>query len=200
MDGIVRATTLARGRSSRSHVHCDWRAVRNQHSDPYREHPVSGGAFTVSPGAQVVSVLIRPLAPADEPDWRRLWTAYLAFYETTVPEEIYRTYFERLLGNDPQDYSCLIADVDGRPAGLAHFLFHRHGWRIENVCYLQDLFADPEVRGRGVGRALIEGVYGVADAAGCPQVYWLTQHFNESARRLYDRIGVATPFMKYQRT
>ena len=147
-----------------------------------------------------MSVLIRPLARDDEPDWRRLWTDYLAFYETSVSEGVYRTYFERLLGDDPQDYTCLIADIDGRPSGLAHFLFHRHGWRIENVCYLQDLYADPQVRGRGVGRALIEGVYGASDAAGCPQVYWLTQHFNETARHLYDRIGVATPFIKYQRT
>jgi GNAT superfamily N-acetyltransferase len=146
-----------------------------------------------------VSVVVRPLARTDEAEWRRLWAAYLAFYETTVPEAVYATHFARLLGHDPQDFSGLIAEVDGRPAGLAHYLFHRHGWRIENVCYLQDLYADPEVRGRGVGRALIEAVYAEADRRGCPQVYWLTQDFNAEARRLYDRIGVVTPFIKYQR-
>jgi MoxR-like ATPase/GNAT superfamily N-acetyltransferase len=130
---------------------------------------------------------------------RRLWTAYLEFYESSVPEEVYRVYFERLLGDDPQDFSGLIAEVDGRPVGLTHYVFHRHGWRVENVCYLQDLYADPEVRGRGVGRALIEAVYAEADRRGCPQVYWMTQHFNDDARRLYDRIGVLTPFIKYQR-
>lgn len=142
--------------------------------------------------------LIRPLTRADEADWRRLWTAYLAFYDAGVTEEVYATCFERLLGDDPQDYSCFVAEVDGRPAGLTHFVFHRHGWRIENVCYLQDLYADPEVRGRGIGRALIEAVYAEADRRGCPQVYWMTQHFNHEARRLYDRIGVLTPFIKYQ--
>ena len=147
-----------------------------------------------------MTLAIRPLARADEPEWRRLWTAYLAFYETSLPDKVYRTHFERLLGDDPQDYSCLIAEVDGRPAGLAHFLFHRHGWRIENVCYLQDLWANPEARGRGAGRALIEAVYAEADRRGCPQVYWLTQDFNQTARNLYDRIGVLTPFIKYQRT
>jgi GNAT superfamily N-acetyltransferase len=147
-----------------------------------------------------VTVSIRPLSRADDAEWRRLWTAYLDFYETSLPEDAHRTYFERLLGDDPQDYSGLIAEVDGRPAGLAHFLFHRHGWRIENVCYLQDLYADPEERGRGVGRALIEAVYAEADKRGCPQVYWLTQEFNHEARKLYDRIGVLTSFIKYQRT
>jgi GNAT superfamily N-acetyltransferase len=142
---------------------------------------------------------VRPLQRTDEAEWRRLWTAYLRFYDSAVPEEVYGTYFARLLGDDPQDYAGFIANVDGRPAGLTHFLFHRHGWRIENVCYLQDLYADPDVRGRGVGRALIEAVYAEADRRGCPQVYWLTQTFNADARKLYDRIGTETPFIKYQR-
>ena len=144
-------------------------------------------------------LIVRPLTAADEAEWRRLWTGYLEFYETSVPEEVYRTYFRRLLGDDPQDYHGLIAEVDGRPVGLTHYLFHRHGWRIENVVYLQDLYVDPEVRGTGAGRALIEAVYAAADAAGCPSVYWLTQDFNATARQLYDRIANVTPFIKYQR-
>lgn len=144
-------------------------------------------------------VIVRPLARADDVEWRRLWHDYLAFYETTLPREIYDTYFERLLGDDPRDYRCLIADLDGRRVGLAHYGFHRHGWKLEDTCYLQDLYADPGVRGRGVGRALIEAVYEAADANGTPSVYWTTQHFNTGARQLYDRIGRLTPFIKYER-
>ena len=142
---------------------------------------------------------IRPLTAADKPEWVRLWRAYLAFYETELPQNVYDTYFDRLLGDDPQDFRGLIAEVDGQPVGLTHFVFHRHGWKIENTCYLQDLYADPGVRGQGVGRALIEAVYEAADAAGAPSVYWLTQDFNEDARKLYDRIGTLTPFIKYAR-
>jgi GNAT superfamily N-acetyltransferase len=143
--------------------------------------------------------IIRPLTPADEADWRRLWHDYLAFYETAVPEAVYAATFARLLGSDPQDFSCLIAELDGKPAGLAHYLFHRHGWKIENVCYLQDLFVLPEARGKGTGRALIEGVYAAADRAGAPAVYWLTQEFNHTARQLYDRVARVTPFIRYNR-
>ncbi|MFV0475815.1 MAG: GNAT family N-acetyltransferase [Pikeienuella sp.] len=142
---------------------------------------------------------IRPLAPADNAEWRRLWTGYLEFYGTSVSEEVYQTYWKRLLGDDPQDYSGLIAEADGRAVGLTHYLFHRHGWKIENVCYLQDLYVDPDTRGTGAGRALIEAVYAAADKAGCPTVYWLTQEFNKTARLLYDRIAAETPFIKYQR-
>lgn len=142
---------------------------------------------------------VRPLTRDDEADWRRLWRAYLEFYETEVPEEVYATFFERLLGDNPQDFHGLIAEVDGKPVGLTHYLFHRHGWKIENVCYLQDLYANSDVRGTGIGRALIEAVYQAADAEGAPSVYWLTQDFNTEARKLYDRIGQVSPFIKYGR-
>ncbi|MGA9411240.1 MAG: GNAT family N-acetyltransferase [Roseobacter sp.] len=145
------------------------------------------------------SLIVRPLRASDKPEWARLWEAYLAYYETSRAQEIYDIYFDRLLGDDPQDYSCLIAEVEGKPVGLTHYLFHRHGWSVENTCYLQDLYADPQVRGHGVGRALIEAVYDAADEAGVPSVYWLTQDFNTTARQLYDRIGVKTPFIKYTR-
>ena len=144
-------------------------------------------------------ITVRPLKEEDHADWRRMWTAYLAFYETTVPEEVYEAQWSRLLSDDPHEFNGLIAELDGKPCGLTHYLFHRHGWKVENCCYLQDLYADPEVRGEGVGRALIEAVYAAADEAGSPSVYWLTQDFNHIARRLYDRIGTQTPFIRYNR-
>ncbi len=145
------------------------------------------------------TVKVRPLTRADRSEWGRLWEAYLAFYGTTRPAEIYDTYFERLLGDDPQDFHALVADMDGHLVGLTHFLFHRHGWRVESVCYLQDLYAEPDQRGRGIGRALIEAVYQSADLEGCPQVYWLTQDSNVQARQLYDRVARLSPFIKYDR-
>ncbi|SPH18342.1 hypothetical protein DEA8626_01879 [Defluviimonas aquaemixtae] len=149
--------------------------------------------------AQSEELTIRALRPGDEADWRRMWRAYLEFYKTTRPEEVYATAFERMLSGRPGEFRGLVAEVDGRPVGLAHYLFHRTGWEIAETCYLQDLYAEPEMRGRGVGRALIEAVYEAADAHGAVTVYWLTQDFNAAARRLYDRIGALTPFIKYAR-
>jgi GNAT superfamily N-acetyltransferase len=116
-----------------------------------------------------------------------------------LPEEIYATSFARLVDPAVTDYHGLVALQDGRPVGLAHYIFHRHGWQIEDITYLQDLYVVPETRGTGVGRALIEAVYAAADAAGRPNVYWLTQTFNTTARQLYDRVASATPFMEYRR-
>ena len=146
-----------------------------------------------------MSITIRPLRENDRNAWCRLWTGYLEYYESSVPKEVYETTFARLLGDDPTMPRGLIAERDGKPVGLTHFFFHPHAWRVERVCYLQDLYSAAEARGTGVGRALIEAVYAAADAEGAPSVYWTTQHFNEAGRRLYDRIGRLTPFIKYER-
>jgi len=142
---------------------------------------------------------IRPLRKADRAAWQRLWTGYLTYYETSVTDEIYDETFARLLGEDTRDFNALVAELNGQLVGLTHYLFHRHAWKIEDVCYLQDLYADPGLRGTGIGRALIEAVYKAADQNGSPTVYWLTQDFNQAGRRLYDRVGTLTPFIKYQR-
>jgi len=150
-------------------------------------------------GGYVTEIEIHPLAPEDHDDWVALWRDYLHFYETELPAEIYETTFDRLTSADDPERAAFVARVGGRIAGLVHFVFHAHNWRIEDTCYLQDLYTAPDMRGLGVGRALIEAVYAAADANGTPSVYWLTQDFNTPARRLYDRVGKLTPFIKYAR-
>lgn len=145
------------------------------------------------------AIKIRPLKQSDEPEWRRLWTAYLEYYESSVEEIVYQTTFARLI--DPENtQQCAALTVQNEiPVGLVHWIYHPHNWKVEDVIYLQDLYADPSVRGSGVGRALIEHVYNVADKGDTPTVYWMTQEFNTTARQLYDRIASKTVFVQYKR-
>lgn len=146
-----------------------------------------------------MAIEIKPIRAEDKAVWRQLWTGYLVFYDSSVSDAVYDSTFERLLTVGEYEPSGYLA-WDGETAlGLVHFMYHRHCWRVENVCYLQDLFAIPEARGKGVGRALIEAVYKQADAQGCPVVYWNTADDNVTARQLYDRIANKTQFIKYQR-
>lgn len=142
---------------------------------------------------------IRPLTSADRTAWNPLWQGYLDFYKTELTPDITETTWNRLL--DPaEDMFCLVAEnEDGEMIGIVHFLYHRVTWAVEDRCYLEDLFVAASVRGTGAGRALIEAVYAAADERGADQVYWLTQEFNAEGRRLYDRVGRLTPFIKYQR-
>lgn len=145
------------------------------------------------------ALTLRPIEATDEAAWRALWTGYLDYYKTTLPEAVYAQTFRRIISRDHPGPYGLFALVDGKPVGLVHYIFHRSGWKIEDVCYLQDLYVDPAVRGTGAGRALIETVYDAADKAGCPGVYWLTQEFNYAGRMLYDRVGTKSPFIRYNR-
>ena len=99
---------------------------------------------------------------------------------------------------DPDEPVFALVAVSGsRVVGLAHYLFHRSTTRIELTCYLQDLFTAEAERGRGVGRALILGVYEWARAAGAGRVYWHTHESNAAGRLLYDKVGRHAGFLVY---
>ena len=92
-----------------------------------------------------------------------------------------------------------VAERGGELLGLTHYLFHRSTTAIEPLCYLQDLFTSENARGKGVGRALIEGVYRQAKLAGSPRVYWQTHETNLTARTLYDKVAERPGFIIYRK-
>ncbi len=139
---------------------------------------------------------ISPLTPADRPRWTELWTAYLAFYKTTLPPEQFDHTWARLLAG--RELHGLGARRHGTLIGLTHFLYHPHAWSSSPACYLQDLFVDAALRGTGAGRALIEAVAVQARQAGASRLYWLTQDSNAVARQLYDRLARHTGFLRYE--
>jgi GNAT superfamily N-acetyltransferase len=145
----------------------------------------------------MTDIAIRPLQQSDHADWRRLWTDYLTFYKTTLPEAVYVETWRRLFAEGEFEPRGFIALLDGRTVGLTHYLYHRSCWSLVDNCYLQDLFADPDVRGKGIGAALIDAVKAVAAKRGVTNVYWMTHETNETARRLYDRVARRTGFIEY---
>ncbi|UWQ45850.1 GNAT family N-acetyltransferase [Leisingera aquaemixtae] len=145
-------------------------------------------------------VTIRPIEQSDRESWDWLWTGYLTFYKATLPARVYDNSFARLLSADAREYRGLIAELNGEAIGIAHYLLHRDMWSVEDTCYLQDLFVDPQARGAGVGRALIGEVAKRAEAEGASVLYWHTQEFNHTARRLYDQVAALTPFVKYDKS
>jgi GNAT superfamily N-acetyltransferase len=142
------------------------------------------------------TVKITALFPADRPQWSKLWAAYLAFYKTALPDEVFEHTWTRLLqGTELQG---LAARADGEIIGITHFLFHGSAWTMTPVCYLQDLFVDDAGRGRGIGRALIEAVAARARGKASTRMYWLTQDQNAVARQLYDRLASNSGFIRYE--
>ena len=145
---------------------------------------------------------VRPLRSDDYNQWLPLWDGYNAFYgrsgATALAAEITTMTWERFF--DPNEpIFALVAEVEGQVVGIAHYLFHRSSNKIEPVCYLQDLFTLPALRGRGIGGSLIEGVYEQARQAGVRRVYWHTQDTNVAGRALYDKVAKHGGFIVYAR-
>ena len=147
-------------------------------------------------------ILVRPIQPEDRAAWAPLWDGYNAFYgregATALDPAITEATWARFF--DPTEpVFALVACSGAQLVGLTHYLYHRSTTRLELTCYLQDLFTAPEQRGRGIGRALIEGVCAQAKAAGIKRVYWQTHETNSTGRRLYDQVAKHHGFIVYAR-
>ena len=90
----------------------------------------------------------------------------------------------------PRPYAeCVIARWQGEPAGFALF-FHNYSTFLGRPgVYLEDLFVKPELRGQGVGRALLQYLAKVALDRGCGRLEWSVLDWNEPAIGFYKSLG-----------
>lgn len=143
---------------------------------------------------------VRALAKEDRPGWEELWGGYLDFYEAPMEAVVIELTWSRLLDPAEPMIALVAEDAENKELlGLVHCVFHRGTWAINDLCYLEDLYVSACARGRGVGRALIEAVYALADERQCDRVYWMTQESNETARKLYEKMARRTGFIQYRR-
>jgi GNAT superfamily N-acetyltransferase len=146
----------------------------------------------------MTSVSVRGARNEDFAQWEPLWDGYTRFYEREPDAKITTTTWQRFF--DPYEpMHVLVAELDDRIVGIVHYLYHRSTSLIEPTCYLQDLFTQEGLRGKGVGRALIEAVYARAREAGASRVYWMTHTTNTTAMKLYDTIADTTGFLQYRK-
>lgn len=148
-----------------------------------------------------MELTIRPVTAGDAAEWERLFRAYIAFYKASVADEVIALTWRRVLASGDGLHGLIAVEKQTSAAlGLATLVFHRSTWSPTWYCYLEDLFVDPQARGRGVGSSLIKAVYAEADRRGATRTYWATQEGNAAARRLYDQVGELTDFVQYRRS
>jgi GNAT superfamily N-acetyltransferase len=145
-------------------------------------------------------IKVRRLQAKDKAAWLPLFKGYITFYKSTIADDVIEETWQRLLSGKEGFHIGLVAvDATDSLVGLAHVLFHRSTWSKTWYCYLEDLFVKPDIRAKGVGRALIDAVYKEADAKAATRTYWSTQEFNYRARGLYDQVATKSPFLQYRR-
>ena len=140
---------------------------------------------------------IRPVVIADKRRWLVLWQGYLDFYKTELSTEQSELTWQRIL-NPEFNMKCALAIDDGVIVGFTTYNLQNSTWSENGHCYLEDLFVDSSVRGKGVGRALIEYVKSYAIANKCSRLYWNTDEDNATARKLYDSYTLESGKRQYR--
>ena len=140
---------------------------------------------------------IRELKETDKDRWLELWAGYLEFYKSNLSPEQTEFTWKRLINNEQKMYG-FVAENENGVIGFTHCLFRPSTWTETDYCYLEDLFVDPNIRGKGVGRALMNRVVELAKEKKSKRVYWTTQEFNKTARVLYDSITSVSEFVQYR--
>ncbi|WP_313615641.1 GNAT family N-acetyltransferase [Agrobacterium sp.] len=144
-----------------------------------------------------MTLQIRDAQPQDQADWLKLWTDYLAFYNVDLAEDVTAHTWARIM--DPASrLSMRLAVLDGQTVGFAIHHFHESTWVKTPDCYLEDLFIDETIRGKGIGRALIDDLIAIAKEKGWSRLYWHTDENNQRARKLYDSYVESDGHIRYR--
>lgn len=139
-------------------------------------------------------ISIRSASPADIPLILAL-IRELAAYER-APEQAIATEADLSRHLFPRagrpTVECLIGEIDGEPRGFALYFTSFSTWLGRSGIYLEDLFVRPDSRRRGLGRALLSHLAGLAVERGCGRLEWAVLDWNTPAIDFYRSLG-ATP-------
>ncbi|RYG89034.1 MAG: GNAT family N-acetyltransferase [Alphaproteobacteria bacterium] len=135
-------------------------------------------------------ITIRNAAPADVPQILH-FVKELAEFEreadkVVATEELLH---EAMFGNDRPAAEAVIAEIHGKPVGMALFFHNFSTWTGWRGLYLEDLYVTPEARGAGVGTALLKHLAGIAVDRGCTRFEWAVLDWNVNAQKFYESMG-----------
>ncbi|WP_332686084.1 GNAT family N-acetyltransferase [Bosea sp. (in: a-proteobacteria)] len=143
---------------------------------------------------------IRLPGPADRDAWLKLWTDYHAYGPqggAPPPAEVSAATWANFL--DPaMPMQALLAEREGGVVGFAHMVVHPTTSLGGPSGLLLDLFVEPDLHGRGIGRALMEAAFSLTEAAGAVRLVWHVRADNLAALRLYERLGLPSGHIVYR--
>lgn len=133
-------------------------------------------------------VEIRPAREEELEELLPLMRAYCDFYESTPTDEGVMAMARKLI-TDPAQGAVFIARDDGQAIGFATLDWKWSMLKGARIGYLEDLFVDPDSRGRGTADALIQVCADRCRELGMPALEWLTAPDNHRAQKVYNRTG-----------
>ena len=94
----------------------------------------------------------------------------------------------QLFGDDPKVF-CEIAELDGEPVGFALWFYTFSTFQGRHGIWLEDLYVDPETRGKGIGTALLAALAKRCVDEGLGRFEWWVLDWNEPAIQFYQSQG-----------
>jgi GNAT superfamily N-acetyltransferase len=107
--------------------------------------------------------------------------------EVEVTEERLRNTLFPAEGHSPAE--CILAFWEGQPAGFALFFTNYSTFLGKPGIYLEDLFVSAELRGQGIGKALLLHLAKLANARRCGRMEWAVLDWNQPAIEFYESLG-----------
>ena len=142
-------------------------------------------------------VKIRRIEARDEKRWRELWDGYCRFYEREPSAPVTRYTWRRIMDAGSPLHAIVATQDKDLVIGIANYIIHENTATLTPVCYLQDLFVDPDLRAGGVGRQLIDWLVAEMKRQNWSRLYWNTKENNYRARGLYDKFTPHSGFLRY---
>lgn len=142
------------------------------------------------------NVIVRWSSPEDKNDIARLLRDLMVYIASLYGEEessVKR--LEHVLDDldetfsRPGDYRFIVAEVDGKIAGICGAEMTYSTWHAKPYIILNDVFVDPLFRRRGIGTELLGFLTDYAHSIGCCRIDLLVESENWCARKLYEKHG-----------
>ena len=129
---------------------------------------------------------IRPIRRDEVDQGLPLYAGYQRFYGIAQPDdERNRSFFARFV--EPSEEGLLLgAWDDGQLVGFACLYWTFSSVRAAEIALMSDLFVADGIRGRGIGRALIDAAADATRRRGLQHLEWFTAPDNATAQRVYD--------------
>ena len=141
--------------------------------------------------------MIRNLELKDFENWSKLYKSYADFYKVPMNKVILDT-----LWNWIHDVNHLVNgfcyELDSNIVGIAHYRTMPRPIKGQYIGFLDDLFVDPEFRGKKIAQKLIYHLKSLSKANNWNGIRWITHSSNKNAKKLYDKIAINTGFELYE--
>ena len=126
-----------------------------------------------------------------------LYHKYAEYYQVDIPKDNFDLTW-KWLTSENYPFWGILADVDSKIVGFAHFRSLPSPLDSCEVGFLDDLFVMQEYRGKKIGYSLIEKVHQIGKSKNWPYINWITKDDNYTARTLYDKISTKTDWNFYE--